>query len=247
MIGTRAIACLLAATVVAAAAPRDDAQRRFEIGLRHYAVAAYDAAIAEFKAAYELEPRPSFLYNLAQAERLSGDCERAIVTYRTFLRTRPARAWAEAAQGNIDRCAALGAAPAPRVAEPAPRVEPAPAPAPPVVAADAAAPVKVDRPARVRTRTPWYKDPLGDVLAAGGILALGAGAALWATADVDIRAANRAATLDEFTARGAGAEGRRIGGIVTVSVGGALLLGGIIRYVARPAARERAPRLARTP
>jgi tetratricopeptide (TPR) repeat protein len=100
------MAAVLAGGAAAAGEP-SPAVIHYEAGLRHYNVQEYEDAIAEFKVAYKIDPRPEFLFNLAQAERLSGRCKQAIVGYETFLRggdvpvefTRMARA-------HIERCRA---------------------------------------------------------------------------------------------------------------------------------------------
>lgn len=46
-------------------------------------------ALEAYKAAYVLAPSPGLLFNLAQAYRLSGDCDDAAWMYRRFLDTEP--------------------------------------------------------------------------------------------------------------------------------------------------------------
>jgi len=59
----------------------------FESGLGHYGRGEYRAAVEAFREAQRLWPRPELLYNLAQAERLSGDCRSALTHYREFEAT----------------------------------------------------------------------------------------------------------------------------------------------------------------
>lgn len=73
----------------AAATNEEQAQALYESGVRHYNVAEYDEAIADYKAAYKLYPEPTFLYNIAVAYRMKGDCQQALVFYRTYLRNEP--------------------------------------------------------------------------------------------------------------------------------------------------------------
>jgi tetratricopeptide (TPR) repeat protein len=49
----------------------------------------YSGAIAAYKEAYVLAPRPGLLFNLAQAYRLSGDCDDAAFMYQRFLDSNP--------------------------------------------------------------------------------------------------------------------------------------------------------------
>src|SRR5262249_39354314 len=97
-----------------------EARRHFEQGLRLYNVQSYEEAIVEFKAGYQIDPRPEFLYALGQAQRMNHQCKAAIVSYEAFLRTAPAAKQEEAARGQIDVCRTeLAAPPATPAATPA--------------------------------------------------------------------------------------------------------------------------------
>src|SRR5215471_14026347 len=61
-------------------------QRLLEEGLRHYDTADYDGAIELFRRAYEKTSAPVLLFNMGQAYRLKGDCQKASDLYRHFLR-----------------------------------------------------------------------------------------------------------------------------------------------------------------
>jgi tetratricopeptide (TPR) repeat protein len=77
-------------------------------GTRHYDLAEYDLAIEAFKQAYLLVERPSTLFNIAQAYRRKGDCERAAFFYRNYLRLKPDAADREKTEVRIaemDACA----------------------------------------------------------------------------------------------------------------------------------------------
>src|SRR5262249_23229532 len=100
---------------------REEAKRHFEQGLRLYNVQSYDEAIVEFKAGYQIDPRPEFLYALGQAQRMNHQCRAAIVSYEAFLRTVPAPRQEAAARDQIEACRAelAGAAATPGAAQPA--------------------------------------------------------------------------------------------------------------------------------
>jgi tetratricopeptide (TPR) repeat protein len=204
--------------VLSTAHADEDARSLRTRGLRAYDVQRYDEAIDAFRHAYEIDPQPDLLYALAQAERMSGDCRRAVDAYRAFLRSNPPSQQAASARKNLGRCEMqLAAAPPPPQPSPAPTavilVEPAvPPPAPPRRAA---------------------RDTAGHVMMALGVAGLVSGAALWGVAQGDIDAVNRSTSYDQFVnarAAAAHAEGERIGGIVTVAVGGALVLAAAIHY-----------------
>lgn len=61
------------------------AQTHFEAGRNHYEAGAYEAAIREFEAAYELSPRPLLLYNLYLTHERAGNLQVAADTLRRYL------------------------------------------------------------------------------------------------------------------------------------------------------------------
>jgi tetratricopeptide (TPR) repeat protein len=67
-------------------ADRDAARMLYEEAMVHYNVGEYRPALGLFKQAYKKFPTPAFLYNMAQAHRLMGNCRQALVLYRTYLR-----------------------------------------------------------------------------------------------------------------------------------------------------------------
>lgn len=67
----------------------------------------YGNAIVAFKEAYVMAPSPGLLFNLAQAYRLAGNCDDAVMMYRRYLNTNPspeARRIAEAHLATVERC-----------------------------------------------------------------------------------------------------------------------------------------------
>ncbi len=64
----------------------------------------YKGAAREFQAAYEVDKDPKYLFNLALAQRLDGDCRAAIETYRAYLATDPPEVNATNANIGIARC-----------------------------------------------------------------------------------------------------------------------------------------------
>jgi tetratricopeptide (TPR) repeat protein len=71
------------------AANVEAAKAKYKEGVVLYNVKEYADAIAKFKEAYKLNADPAYLYNIAQAYRLAGDCENAVSFYKTFLRDAP--------------------------------------------------------------------------------------------------------------------------------------------------------------
>jgi hypothetical protein len=75
------------------AAPPDPAmaaaQQHFEQGTKAYTAGDFERAAHEYQAAYDAEPDPALLYNIAQAHRLGHNAARALFFYRTYLERQP--------------------------------------------------------------------------------------------------------------------------------------------------------------
>ncbi|MCC6995610.1 MAG: tetratricopeptide repeat protein [Deltaproteobacteria bacterium] len=97
--------------VVAAAAPVHAAPKNDEAGTlaKQYfkeATTAYDLgdfpkAIEKYKKAYEVKNDPVFLYNIAQAYRLSNNFQQAIFFYKSYLRNNATAANQAEVEGRI--------------------------------------------------------------------------------------------------------------------------------------------------
>jgi hypothetical protein len=147
------------------------------VGLERYERGNLVGAIDAFERGHAREPRPVFLFAMAQAHRKRGDCARARALFDAFLATAPTDAQAIAAREQREKCEQ--APPPPPVAAPAPPPPPPPAAAPPP-------------PPRVR---PWYSDRIALTAGAGGVIFLGASGALWLSSE---NAADAAATADTY-------------------------------------------------
>lgn len=82
-----AAALLLGARGVRAADP--SAKTFFDSGVRHYNLGHFPEAIADFEKAYNVDPAPILLFNIAQSHRQLGDKERALFFYRRYLEQAP--------------------------------------------------------------------------------------------------------------------------------------------------------------
>jgi tetratricopeptide (TPR) repeat protein len=83
------------------------AEQLYAAGVEDFKAQRYDLAIQKFAAGYRLSGAPLFLYNLAQAHRLKGDCAEALTRYRAFLATDPigtVREHAEAHLAELEPC-----------------------------------------------------------------------------------------------------------------------------------------------
>lgn len=104
-----AFALVLAAT----AAHADDAKTLYADGEKLYAHGQYLDAAAKFRAAYDADPDPVYLYNIAQAYRFGDDCAQSAAFYKQFLDKVPAAPNADKVKGWIseqEACAARDAA-----------------------------------------------------------------------------------------------------------------------------------------
>jgi tetratricopeptide (TPR) repeat protein len=110
----------------AALRTEERARALFESGQAHYERGEYQAAVGVFREAQRLWPSPELLYNLAQAERLSGDCRAALEHYREFAAAgKEAPADLQEKIGEMEQCSAAAAARAPNQAPAAITAEPA--------------------------------------------------------------------------------------------------------------------------
>lgn len=78
---------------VTTARAEDEKTRRAKVhyqqGKAYYDAKAYDLAIEEYLAAYQLMPLPELHFNVAQAYRLMGDEKKALEYYRLYLEAAP--------------------------------------------------------------------------------------------------------------------------------------------------------------
>jgi tetratricopeptide (TPR) repeat protein len=256
MIRRSAIAAVLA---IAAVTPRiaaadDDpvelARALVDQGQHYFDLGQYAEAIAVFREAYRLDPRPGVLFNIGQAYRLIGDCVNSSLMYRNFLRLDPKsrhRPLAEQHLASLAACEQEQLAadvkpqpldePAPVEPPPAPTVEPEPAPAPvPVVDGALPAPVAA-RGGALRSA--------GLITAAAGGVALAAGAyfavdAAHASREVSEAYRQGGAWADVEAIDERGRRSETIGTALLVTGGAAVVTGATLYVLGRRAGRSAA-------
>jgi len=221
---------LLPASVLVAglcgSALADDAKAKAhehsEAGTKFFNIQEYDKAADEYQQAYLLDPDPAYLYAVAQAQRLGGDCEKALLSYKAYLRTNPVDP--SKAQTNIERCeqdlANHTVTRETRIEAPIIEAPVIPAPPPPP-----AEPEMVS--------APWSGDWVGHVLVGTGVVATAAGAYFFMTGRSAISDNNTASTYDQFASAHGGlgnAHTKEVIGVSAMAVGGALVVGGVIHY-----------------
>jgi tetratricopeptide (TPR) repeat protein len=205
------------------AAPKDGkARAAFDEGIAAYQKADYAKAADAFGRSYGLEADVETLFAWAQSERQADRCEKAIELYGKLLESKLPDENKQVITEKLGECKKIVAAKNP-TPDPTPTPDPKPDPAP------APAPVTPSQP---EGKSRW-KDPLGGALVGAGAIGLGVGIYFLtsgSSANSDAKAADNHADAASLTDK-AKSHGR-IGVIATVA-GGALLAGGIVRYVTR--------------
>src|SRR3954469_14676459 len=92
-LGAMRIAVVMALVAATGMARADEAtataRDAYDKGMAHYHLEEYDAAIEEWERGFRAKPAPEFLYNIAQAYRLSKRPEKALSFYQKYLRVSP--------------------------------------------------------------------------------------------------------------------------------------------------------------
>lgn len=81
----RLLIMTVALEVAASAAPAPTAETLYDEGQAAYDRADYSTAIASWQTSYELSGANALLFNIAQAQRLAGDCVAALASYAQFI------------------------------------------------------------------------------------------------------------------------------------------------------------------
>lgn len=211
-------------------------------GVEFFAEGQYELALVEFRAGYALDPRSDFLFALAQAERLSGDCQTAIVWYRRFLKTNPHPTQAEAARVNQQRCqrALESGASGPPDEPTDAALEKAEAStskdegslntAPSESTEPASVPVALEVRAKASEPPAFYEDPLTISLMGGAAVAVVVGGYYFGQGSQSVDAANNANSYDAYSIHMDEARSARRVGWVSTGIGVALTGAAVWRY-----------------
>jgi tetratricopeptide (TPR) repeat protein len=212
------------------------ATKHFEAAQAAFNEGKYDVASKELEKAYLIEPADALLYPWAQAERFSGRCNVAIDLYKKFLDTEPSDNFRLAAEENLERCQsevdqakAASAATTKPLAEEDTKVEPIEDDGWDEVAKQEPDELD-DRKSKPKKDRKWYADPIGGALTGVGVAGVAAGGALIGVA---VSRAGKVADEDDnqaYVDARRDATTLRNGGAIALSVGGALLIAGIVRY-----------------
>jgi len=80
------VVLLAAAPAHADALSNAEARTHFDSGNAAFALGDYAKAAQEYEKAFALKPDPALLYNAAQAHRVAGNKQRALLLYQNYLR-----------------------------------------------------------------------------------------------------------------------------------------------------------------
>lgn len=194
------------------------AQQHYVQGKSLFADKRYEAAAAEFSAAYALDPSSKFLlFNIGLADRMAGACQDAIAAYQSFLDAQPPEALAAIAHVGIDRCH--------HVLDVQDRLR--------KQAAEAARQHAADGSGRVPPSPP--EQPSRDVLGLGMIATGGAGLAasgvLYYLAHSAASDSYAAKTQRDYESSRDAAGRDQTASWIAAGIGGGLVIAGIIRHV----------------
>ncbi len=185
-----------------------------ESATAHYDLGEYDAAAADFKAAFLLRQDPAFLFDLAQCWRMLGRWSDAARSYRAYLREAPDapnRPDVEARIAEMDARARLSLG----------------------VGHGIGNANGTGNANGVAAERPWWRDRLAPALAVPGLGLLGGGVGFLVWGHSLDGAAQAATSADErFHLSGRAATAAVIG-YVALAVGAALCIAGAIRWAVR--------------
>src|ERR1043166_1579709 len=80
-----AAAALLCVSFTARADSNSEARIKFNSANTHFAVGEFEEAANDYQEAYKLKPDPALLYDAAQAFRLAGSQQKALVLYKNYV------------------------------------------------------------------------------------------------------------------------------------------------------------------
>jgi tetratricopeptide (TPR) repeat protein len=248
-----ALAVVALASPAAAAPKTARAKKEFDRGVAAYQKQNYAVASEALGASYKLEADIETLFAWAQSERQLERCDKSIELFGKLLELNLPAENKKVVQEKIDECKAIIAAkqPAPPEKQPASGKQPAPPEKQPASGKQPAPPEKQpaasekqpespgtsetaklpERPPPGPERSPWWKDPIGDGLVVAGVIGLGVGGYYLMSAsqaEHDSKQSDKDFVKNDELAK---TNGRN--GVIAVSVGVALVAGGIVRYVTR--------------
>lgn len=200
------------------------AERHFNRALKLFREKKFKDAAGEFERAHTVDPRPDILFAWAQAERISGDCDKAVELYNDLRELDLPPADSRAVLEGLERCDAVGR-------QQPPPDEPKQSPPPETDPGKAEAMAKTEAPSA--EGSPWWTDPIGDVFLVTGVIGLGVGTGFYVVSSSDRSAAEDATSYETHVVLQDRAKKRRLISIVALSASGVLITGALVRYLLR--------------
>jgi hypothetical protein len=214
-----ALAIALASATTASASPRSaDAKAQFDRGAGAYNNNDFVTASEAFGKSFALEPDPETLFAWAQAERKQGHCGKAIELYDKLL----ALDLPSENRGAVTKLRAE----CQQLADKLPPITTEPAKHPP---AEKRVELPDEPPARDEGH--WWQDGFGDTLFVAGVAGLAVGAGYLVQAHSADQAKASATNYFDYKADSDRADSDGKIGVIAASVGGALFVASIVRYV----------------
>jgi hypothetical protein len=237
---TAATLCLMFAALAAVASSADarpkrkDARVAFDRGVTAYKKGNYPAAVEALAKSFAIEGDVETLFAWAQAERKLERCDNALELYEKLLTFELSAANKEAVNGQVAECkaqlAAEHKAEPPPSEPPVPPVTPATPPTPggetsPLVGSQL--PSEPPRPDTPPHRA-WYKNPVVLGLTGSGLIAAGVGGGFLLSAQSADGKIKDAKTYSDFQSLVDTAKSHGQIGLITIGVGGALVVSGVV-------------------
>jgi len=219
-----AIAALLASVPAIAAPKGKAAKKEFDKGVVAYQKGEFAAASDALGKSYKLEADLETLFAWAQSERQQNKCESAIDLYNKLLDMDMPAENKDAVRAKLEECKAIVGA---KTVIDKPLDPPKDDPPPD----DSASPPIDDPKPEPTGAKPWWKDPIGDALTIGGVVALGVGGYfLYSSKQADDKSHENDNIFEEQQDK---AESHGKIGVALTVTGGVLIVGGIVRYMTR--------------
>ena len=104
-----AVAAILALILIGGGVARAEdadavaARQHYKAATGHFAVGEFSDAASEYEAAFKLHQDPALLFNAAQARRLAGENQKALVLYKNFLHLYPSSPNIPVVREQIDK------------------------------------------------------------------------------------------------------------------------------------------------
>jgi len=253
-----AIATVAVTAPLALAGPKQEAKKHVAKATQLHKDGKFDEALVELQAAYKLDPKPDLLFAIAQVYAKLGDCQSATEYFEKFGKAnKKSKQIQGVVKEAIAACQPIEKAPEPapppappptpaeqkpdqdspfaggaaekQPPEPTPTPTPEPTPSPTPTPAPGGG--SLDAHASVTTHSrPFYTDKLGDVLFLGGVAGTVVGFLMYSGAKSELDSAEASATLADYQNHIDTAHSKRTESVIFFGVGGALLVGGILRY-----------------